>query len=129
MIIFICLFWCRISFSCCEFRYTVKTVLRGHLFRLLEKEKSDLIRQVTSEKRFNSYEIFYDTVIDFSSGAVAHGQWKLIRTSDLPKFFNRIYINILILKKMWRFNTGDCLIEVTTWAGLTVQCYCLNVLW
>ena len=22
--------------------------------------------------------------------------------------------------KGWRFNTGDCLIEVTTWAGLTV---------
>jgi hypothetical protein len=38
------------------------------------------------------------TVIDFSSGPVAHGQWKLIRTSDLPNFFNRIYINILILK-------------------------------
>ena len=128
MIIFICLFWCRISFSCCEFRYTVKTVLRGHLFRLLEKEKSDLIRQVTSEKRFNSYEIFYDTVIDFSSGAVAHGQWKLIRTSDLPKFFNRIYINILILKfsgqyirksnfEDWIDSTRKCdlLIQVTAW--------------
>jgi hypothetical protein len=37
-------------------------------------------------------------VIDFSSGPVAHGQWKLIKTSDLPYFFNRIYINILILK-------------------------------
>jgi hypothetical protein len=128
LIIFICLFWCRISFSCCEFRYTVKTVLRGHLFRLLEKEKSDLIRQVTSEKRFNSYEIFYDTVIDFSSGAVAHGQWKLIRTSDLPKFFNRIYINILILKfsgqyirksnfEDWIDSTRKCdlLIQVTAW--------------
>ena len=23
-------------------------------------------------------------------------------------------------KKMWPFNTGDCLIEVNTWAGLTV---------
>jgi len=23
-------------------------------------------------------------------------------------------------RKRWPFNTGDCLIEVTTWAGLTV---------
>jgi hypothetical protein len=23
-------------------------------------------------------------------------------------------------RKRWHFNTGDCLIEVTTWAGLTV---------
>jgi hypothetical protein len=30
---------------------------------------------------------------------VAHDQWKLIRTSDFCQFFfNRIYINILILK-------------------------------
>ena len=43
------------------------------------------IRQVSSSKRFNSYEIFYD------------------RT-----------------RKRWPFNTGDCLIEVTAWAGLTV---------
>jgi hypothetical protein len=29
------------------------------------------------------------TVIDFSSsGPVAHGQWKLIRTSDLCQFFS-----------------------------------------
>ena len=31
------------------------------------------------------------TVIDFSSGPVAHGQWKLIWTSDLPNCFYRIY--------------------------------------
>jgi len=33
-------------------------------------------------------------------------------------------INIDLLrqdKKRWPFNTGDCLIEVTTWAGFTVQ--------
>ena len=24
------------------------------------------------------------------------------------------------IRKEWTFNTGDCLIEVTTWAGLTV---------
>jgi hypothetical protein len=24
---------------------------------------------------------------------------------------------------MWHFNTGDCLIEVTAWAGLTVHVY------
>ena len=48
---------------------------------------------------YNYYLIeFSYTVIDFNSGPVANGQWKLIRTSDLPNFFNRIYINILILK-------------------------------
>ena len=26
-------------------------------------------------------------------------------------------------RKMWPFNTGDCLIEVTTWAGLTVTVF------
>jgi hypothetical protein len=26
-------------------------------------------------------------------------------------------------RKGWPFNTGDCLIEVTTWAGLTVYIY------
>jgi hypothetical protein len=33
-------------------------------------------------------------------------------------------------KKKWPFNTGDCLIEVTTWAGLTViaQVYLLIAL-
>ena len=54
----------------------------------LGRRKSGCIRQVTSKKRLNSYEIFYD------------------RT-----------------RKMWPFNTGDCLIEVTTWAGLTVYYY------
>jgi hypothetical protein len=28
------------------------------------------------------------SVIDFSSGLVAHGQWKLIRTSDFCQFFS-----------------------------------------
>ena len=51
----------------------------------LGQRKSGLIRQVTTLKRFNSYDIFYD------------------RT-----------------RKKCPFNTGDCLIEVTTWAGLTV---------
>ena len=54
----------------------------------LGQRKSGLIRQVTSLKRFNSYEIFY----------------------------NRI-------RKRWPFNTGDCLIEVTRWTGLTVSSY------
>ena len=52
----------------------------------LGQRKSDLIRQVTSYKRFNLYDIFYDRTIN-----------------------------------MWLFNTGDCLIEVTVWAGLTVS--------
>ena len=30
-------------------------------------------------------------------------------------------------RKKWPFNTGDCLIEVTTWTGLTV--YCMLVEW
>jgi hypothetical protein len=51
----------------------------------LGQRKIDLIRQVTSLKRFNAYDIFYH------------------RT-----------------RKRWPFNTGDCLIEVTAWAGLTV---------
>ena len=41
-------------------------------------------------------------VIDFSSGLVAHVQWKLIRTSDLPNFFNRIYINFEVF---WPVNS------------------------
>ena len=36
---------------------TVKPVLRGHFW---DKRKCGLIGQVTSEKRFNSYETFYD---------------------------------------------------------------------
>jgi hypothetical protein len=33
-------------------------------------------------------------------------------------------------KKRWPFNTGDCLIEVTAWAGLTVhvKSFCIKVL-
>jgi hypothetical protein len=43
------------------------------------------------------------SVIDISSGPVAHGQWKLIRTSDICQIFsNRIYINILI----WSFRAS-----------------------
>ena len=49
----------------------------------LGQRKNGLIRQVTSLKRLNSYEIFYD------------------RTT-----------------KMWPFNTGDCLIDATTLAGM-----------
>jgi hypothetical protein len=50
----------------------------------LRQRNGGLIRQVTSLKSFNSYEIFND--------------W----TS-------------------WPFNTGDCLIEMSAWAGLTVN--------
>jgi hypothetical protein len=42
--------------------YTVKPVLRGHLWDK-EKVASDLLRQVTSSKRFNLYENFYDRTI------------------------------------------------------------------
>jgi hypothetical protein len=38
--------------------YTVKPVLRGHSWD--RPRKSGLIRQMTSEKRFNSHEIYYD---------------------------------------------------------------------
>jgi hypothetical protein len=51
----------------------------------LSQRKGGLIKQVTSEKRFNSYEIFHD------------------RTG-----------------KRQPLNSGDCLTEVTTLAGLTV---------
>jgi hypothetical protein len=54
----------------------------------LGQRKSGLIRQVTSKKRFNSYEIFYD------------------RT-----------------RKRWPINTGDCLIEMASRAGFTVQIF------
>jgi len=42
----------RIADTC-----TVKPVLKGHIVGL---RKSGLIRQLTSQNRFNSYEIFYD---------------------------------------------------------------------
>jgi hypothetical protein len=29
-------------------------------------------------------------------------------------------MKFLMTGKGWHFNTGDCLIEVTTWTGLTV---------
>ena len=31
------------------------------------------------------------------------------------------------IRKMWPFNTGDCLIEVTAWAGLIVLNYSQKV--
>ena len=65
---------------CHQYIYSQTCIKRSPL----GQRKSGLIRQVTSLKRFNSYEIFYD------------------RT-----------------RKMGPFNTGDCLIEVTAWAGLT----------
>jgi len=58
----------------------------------LEQRKSGLIRQVTSSKRFNSYEFIYD------------------RT-----------------RKRWPLKAGDCLIEVTTWVGLTVHLFTLSI--
>ena len=57
-------------------------------FTMTRQEKSDLIRQVTSLKRLNSYEIYYDKT-----------------------------------RKKWPLNTGDCLIQVTSWAGLIVLVY------
>jgi hypothetical protein len=54
-----------------------------------EQRQSGLIRQVTSFKRFNLYEMFYDRA-----------------------------------RQMWSFNTGDWLIEVTTWAGF----YCTRII-
>ena len=43
--------------ECRIYLYTVKPVLRDHLW---DKEKSDFIRQVTSQKRLISHEIVYD---------------------------------------------------------------------
>ena len=54
----------------------------------LRQRKSVIIIQVTSKKRFNSYEMFNDR------------KWK-----------------------MWPFNTGDCLIEVSEGAGFIVHLY------
>ena len=54
----------------------------------MEQSKSVGNGQVTSEKRFNSYDILNDGT-----------------------------------RKWWSFNTGDILIEVTAWAGLTVPLY------
>jgi hypothetical protein len=64
---------------------TVKSVLRG-------QRKGGLIRQVTSQKRLNSYELFYDRK-----------------------------------RKGWPLNTGDCLIELTAWTGLTVICFSIKI--
>jgi len=41
-------------------------------------------------------------------------RWPLRRFNSYEIFYVRT-------RKMWPFNTGDCLIEVTTWTGLSVQ--------
>ena len=40
--------------------------------------------------------IFIYAVIDFSSGSVAHGQWKLIRTSDFCQIFSGSFQQSLV---------------------------------
>jgi hypothetical protein len=42
------------------------------------------------------------------------------KTDDLLKEVKFIWNFLWQDKKSWPFNTGDCLIEVTAWAGLTV---------
>jgi hypothetical protein len=55
-------------------------------------------------------------------GVAGLEQWKsgLIRQVTSLKRFKFIWIFHDRKKTRWPFNTGDCLIEVTTWAGLTV---------
>jgi hypothetical protein len=63
------------------FSYSQTSIKRSPL----GQRKSDIIRQMSSYRRFNSYEIFYDST-----------------------------------RKMWHFNTDDCLVEVTVLADLTI---------
>ena len=45
-----------------------------------------------------------------------------LMTGDLLKEVQNSYATFYDrTRKRWPFNTGDCLIEVTAWAGLTVN--------
>jgi len=48
----------------------------------------------------------------------------LIGQAISKKRFNLYEIFYDRIRNRWIFNTGDCLIEVTTWEGLTVLLYC-----
>ena len=83
-----------------------------------------LIRQVTSCKKFNLYENFYDRtttrwpfntgdylieVTTWTGGLLRQvTSWKRINLFE--NFYDRT-------RKVWPFITGDYLIEVTTWTG------------
>ena len=73
---------CRFVFLSFYFVNSQTSIKRSSL----RQRKSGLSRQAISQKRFNSYEIFYDGT-----------------------------------RKGCHFNTDDCLIEVTSWAGLTTR--------
>jgi hypothetical protein len=47
----------------------------------------------------------------------------LRRTGDLKKGSIHMKFSMTGQDKSGLFNTGDCLIQVTTWAGLTVCCF------
>ena len=49
---------------------------------------------------------------------VLQDRWSLKRGSNHMNFS-------MTGQEMWPFNTGDCFIEVTTWAGLTVYTCCV----
>jgi hypothetical protein len=46
-----------------------------------------------------------------------------LKIGDLLKEIKFIWNLYDRTRKGWLFNTGDCLIEVTAWAGLTVSTY------
>jgi hypothetical protein len=68
-----------------------------------------------------------NTVIPLLRG---HLLWQrksgLIKHVTSLKKFNWYEISYGRTRKMWPFNTGDCLIEVNAWAGLTVFIYRLR---
>jgi len=74
-------FLLKVQWAVFQLEYSQTCIKRS----LLGQRESGLVRQVTSLKRFNSYEIFYD------------------RTGN-----------------RWPFDTDDCSIQVTAWAGLTI---------
>ena len=45
------------------------------------------------------------------------------KTGDLLKEVRCIYIFYGRTRRRWPFNAGDCLTEVTIWAGLTTCCH------
>ena len=58
---------------------------------------------IISWKLRNRFFWFNMTVIDFGSGSVAHGQWKLIRTSDFCQIFS---IESIYIFYFWSFRAS-----------------------
>jgi len=69
-------------------------------------------------KRVNT-KLSSKNVLEVQSNLWDKKKWPY-KTDDSYKRFNSYEIFSDKTRKMWPFNTGYCLIEVTSWAGLTV---------